>query len=243
MARADGRAPDQLRPITITRNFLVHPEGSVLVEFGVTKVICTASVEDKVPPFLKGQATGWVTAEDGMLPRSSNTRTPRENRGPSGRSQEIQRLVGRALRVVFERKKLGERTVWVDCDVIQADGGTRTAAITGAFVAVTDALHRIPGLDPTAVIRDCVAAVSVGIVTGQPVLDLNYVEDSAAEVDMNVVMTGAGAFVEVQGTAEQVAFGRDQLDRLLSLAESGIRKLVALQRRALTERDERVFKI
>jgi len=243
MPRVDGRAPDQLRPVTVTRNFLLHPEGSVLVEFGATKVICTASVDDKVPSFLKGQGLGWVTAEYAMLPRSTNTRTPRENRGPSGRSQEIQRLVGRALRVVFERRKLGERTVWVDCDVIQADGGTRTAAITGAFVAVTDALYRIPAVDPTAVIRDCVAAVSVGIVGGQPVVDLNYAEDSAAEVDMNVVMTGAGAFVEVQGTAEQTAFRRPELDTLLSLAETGIRRLIALQRRALASRDERVFTI
>jgi ribonuclease PH len=241
VTRPDGRAPDQLRPVVITRDFLVHPEGSVLVEFGTTKVICTASVEDKVPNFLKGQGQGWVTAEYAMLPRSTNTRTPRENRGPSGRSQEIQRLVGRALRAVFERRKLGERTVWVDCDVIQADGGTRTAAITGAFVAVTDALHRIAGLDRAAVVRDCVAAVSVGIVGKQAVLDLNYAEDSTAEVDMNVVMTGAGHFVEVQGTAEQTAFARSQLDELLALAESGIRQLAALQRRALDNRSERVF--
>ncbi len=239
--RVDGRAPDQLRPVTITRSFLLHPEGSVLVEFGATKVICTASVEEKVPPFLKGQALGWVTAEYGMLPRATNTRMQRENRGPSGRSQEIQRLVGRALRIVFERRKLGERTVWVDCDVIQADGGTRTASITGAFIAVTDALRRIPSIDPAAVIRDCVAAVSVGIVGGQPVLDLNYAEDSTAEVDMNVVMTGAGEFVEVQGTAEGAAFGRPHLDALLGLGERGIRQLVALQRRALQSRDQRVF--
>jgi ribonuclease PH len=241
VARADGRQPDQLRPVLITRNFLAHPEGSVLVECGATKVICTASVDDKVPPFLKGQGAGWVTAEYAMLPRSTTTRTPRETRGPSGRSQEIQRLVGRALRAVFERKKLGERTIWVDCDVIQADGGTRTTSITGAFVAVADALHRIPGVDPTAVIRDCVAAISVGIVGGEPVLDLNYAEDSAADVDMNVVMTGAGAFVEVQGTAEQGTFGKSALDSLLALAEGGIRRLVALQRRALEKRDERVF--
>jgi ribonuclease PH len=237
--RPDGRAPDQLRPVTLTRDFLLHPEGSVLVEFGATKVICTASVEDKVPPFLKGQGQGWVTAEYAMLPRSTNTRTPRENRGPSGRSQEIQRLVGRALRAVIDRSKLGERTVWVDCDVIQADGGTRTAAITGGFVAVADAITRVPSL--TVAIRDCVGAISVGVVHGQPVLDLNYVEDSSAEVDMNVVMTGAGEFVEVQGTAEQVPFGRDRLDALLAIAEDGIRRLVALQRRALEKRAERVF--
>src|SRR5262245_27738394 len=241
MPRADGRAPDQLRPVTMTRNYLAHPEGSVLVEFGATKVICTASVEDKVPPFLKGQGLGWVTAEYAMLPRSTNTRTPRENRGPSGRSQEIQRLVGRALRAVVNRNKFPERTVWIDCDVIQADGGTRTAAITGSFVALADAIARMPGVQPPAALRDCVAAVSVGIVKGAPALDLNYAEDSSAEVDMNVVMTGAGAFVEVQGTAEQIPFGRDRLDQLLGLAEGGIRQLVALQRRALAERAEQIF--
>jgi ribonuclease PH len=239
--RADGRAPDQLRPITLTRDYLLHPEGSVLVEFGATKVICTASVEDKVPSFLKGQGLGWVTAEYAMLPRSTNTRTSRENRGPSGRSQEIQRLVGRALRAVVDRGKMGERTVWIDCDVIQADGGTRTAAITGSFVALADAIGRMPGVPLSSALRDCVAAVSVGIVKGQPTLDLNYVEDSAAEVDMNVVMTGAGAFVEVQGTAEQVPFGRDRLDQLLGLAEGGIRQLVSLQRRALAARRDRSF--
>jgi ribonuclease PH len=239
--RPDGRAPDALRPVTLTRDFLLHPEGSVLVEFGLTKVLCTASVEDKVPPFLKGQALGWVTAEYAMLPRSTNTRTPRENRGPSGRSQEIQRLVGRALRAVVDRGKLGERTVWLDCDVLQADGGTRTAAITGAFVALADAVGRVPGLSPTVVLRDCVAAISVGIVKGQPVLDLNYAEDSAAEVDMNVVMTGAGEFVEVQGTAEQTPFARARLDALLDLAAHGIRRLVSVQRQALGARDQRTF--
>ena len=241
MLRPDARAPDQLRPTTLTRDFLLHPEGSVLVEFGATKVICTATVEDKVPPFLKGQGLGWVTAEYGMLPRSTNTRMTRENRGPSGRSQEIQRLVGRALRAVANRGKMGERTVWIDCDVIQADGGTRTAAITGSFVALADALGKIPGVTAATVLRDCVAAISVGIVGGQPVLDLNYAEDSSAEVDMNVVMTGGGEFVEVQGTAEQVAFGRDRLDAMLALAERGIRQLVALQRRALEARAERTF--
>jgi ribonuclease PH len=239
--RADGRADDELRPVVITRDFLVHPEGSVLVEFGVTKVICTASVEDKVPPFLKGQQLGWVTAEYAMLPRSTNTRSSRENRGPSGRSQEIQRLVGRALRAVVNRAKLGERTVWLDCDVIQADGGTRTAAITGAFIALADALARIPGVDVSAVLRDCVAAISVGVVKGQPLLDLNYAEDSTAEVDMNVVMTGSGEFVEVQGTAEQTPFSRAHLDALLALAEQGIRRLVDLQRQARAARDQRTF--
>jgi ribonuclease PH len=241
MPRVDGRAADQLRPVVVTRDYLVHPEGSVLVEFGVTKVICTASVEDRVPPFLKGQGLGWITAEYAMLPRSTNTRTNRENRGPSGRSQEIQRLVGRALRLVIDRSKLGERTVWVDCDVIQADGGTRTAAITGSFVAVADALGRIPGVEPSAAVRDCVAAVSVGVVEGQAILDLNYVEDAAAEVDMNVVMTGAGEFVEVQGTAERLAFGHARLNEMLELAGRGIRRLVALQRRALEARHERNF--
>jgi ribonuclease PH len=241
VSRFDGRAPDQLRPVTITRDFLAHPEGSVLVEFGQTKVICTASVEDKVPSFLKGGGQGWVTAEYAMLPRSTNTRTPRENRGPSGRSQEIQRLVGRALRAVVDRTRLGERTVWVDCDVIQADGGTRTAAITGSFVALADAVGKIPGVDRAAALRDCVAAISVGVVGGVPVLDLNYQEDSAADVDMNVVMTGAGDFVEVQGTAEKVAFSHARLLEMLALAGAGIRRLTALQRRALEKRDERTL--
>jgi ribonuclease PH len=213
----------------------------VLVEFGATKVLCTATVEDKVPQFLKGQGLGWVTAEYGMLPRSTNTRMSRENRGPSGRSQEIQRLVGRALRAVTERSKMGERTVWIDCDVIQADGGTRTAAITGGWIALADAVGRIPAIKPAAVLRDCVAAISVGIVGGQPLLDLNYPEDSTAEVDMNVVMTGGGEFVEVQGTAEQIPFGRSRLDELLALAEGGIRRLVDLQRRALAARAEKAF--
>jgi len=240
MPRPDGRAPDQLRPVALTRDYLLHPEGSVLIEFGATKVICTASVEDKVPPFLKGQGVGWVTAEYAMLPRSTNTRTPRDNRGPSGRSQEIQRLVGRALRAVIDRAKMGERTVWVDCDVIQADGGTRTASITGGFLAVADALAKASA---SAAVRDCVAAISVGIVGGVPVLDLNYLEDSSAAVDMNVVMTGVGEFVEVQGTAEQTPFGRAGLDALLGLAGAGIQRLVALQRRALDARGERAFSL
>ena len=243
MPRHDGRAPDQLRPITVTRDYLLHPEGSVLVEFGATKVICTATVEDKVPQFLKGQGLGWVTAEYAMLPRSTNTRMNRENRGPSGRSQEIQRLVGRALRAITDRSKMGERTVWIDCDVIQADGGTRTAAITGGWIALADAVGRIPGVNLKAVLRDCVAAISVGIVGGLPLLDLNYPEDSTAEVDMNVVMTGGGEFVEVQGTAEQVPFGRGRLDELLGLAERGIRQLVAVQRKALDARAEKSFKL
>jgi ribonuclease PH len=241
MPRPDGRAPDQLRPIVLTRDFLLHPEGSVLIEFGATRVICTASLEDRVPPFLKGQGQGWVTAEYAMLPRATNTRGTRENRGPSGRSQEIQRLVGRALRAVIDRGRFPERTVWVDCDVIQADGGTRTAAITGSFVAVADALARVPNLDPSTALLDCVAAISVGVVGSQPVLDLNYAEDSGAEVDMNVVMTGAGRFVEVQGTAERVAFDQERLDAMLALARLGIERLVGLQRRALANRPERTF--
>ncbi len=242
-ARSDGRTPGDLRPVRVTRDYLRHPEGSVLVEFGDTKVLCTASIEEKVPPFLKGQGKGWVTAEYGMLPRSTNTRMNRERNGPSGRSQEIQRLVGRSLRAVVEMAKLGERTVWVDCDVIQADGGTRTAAITGSFIAVADAIGTLvkAGTLPGSPVRDCVAAISVGIVQGTPVLDLNYVEDSAAEVDMNVVMTGAGAFVEVQGTAEQTPFGRDRLTEMLALAEAGIGRLVRLQRRALEARGETSF--
>jgi ribonuclease PH len=241
--RHDGRRPDQLRPVALTRDYLRHPEGSVLVEFGDTKVICTASTEDRVPQFLKGQGKGWVTAEYGMLPRSTNTRTSRERSGPSGRSQEIQRLVGRSLRAVVDMAKLGERTFWVDCDVIQADGGTRTAAITGSFIAVADAMDRLVqnGLLVGWPMRECVAAVSVGIVGGRPVLDLDYVEDHTAEVDMNVVMTGAGAFVEVQGTAEQTPFARDRLMDLLALAERGIGQLVALQRRALSTRGEKTF--
>jgi len=243
--RQDGRRADQLRPVSIIRDYLRHPEGSVLVEFGDTKVICTASVEDKVPPFLKGKGQGWVTAEYGMLPRSTDTRTQRERTGPSGRSQEIQRLIGRSLRTVIEMAKLGERTIWVDCDVIQADGGTRTAAITGAFVAVADALGRLvkPGGLASPPIRDCVAAISVGMVGGRPVLDLHYAEDSTAEVDMNVVMTGAGAFVEVQGTAEHEPFTKERLDEMLDLAGGGIARLIGLQRRALEARGEKTFRL
>ena len=241
--RQDGRRPDQLRPVTITRDYLRHPEGSVLVEFGDTKVICTASVEDKVPPFLKGQGKGWVTAEYGMLPRSTNTRMSRERGGPSGRSQEIQRLVGRSLRSVVEMAKLGERTVWVDCDVLQADGGTRTTAITGAFVAMADAIGAIAKTAALSAspVRECVAAISVGMVGNRPVLDLNYAEDSTAEVDMNVVMTGAGAFVEVQGTAEQTPFSKARLDELLTLAGDGIARLISLQRRATQARGDKRF--
>jgi len=241
--RPSKRRPDQLREVRIDRGFTRHAEGSVLVAFGDTRVICTASVEEGVPGFLKGRGQGWVTAEYGMLPRSTNTRMNRERSGPSGRSQEIQRLVGRSLRAVVEMAKLGERTIWMDCDVIQADGGTRTAAITGSFIAMADAIGTVvkAGTLPSTPVRDCVAAISVGIVGGAPALDLNYVEDSTAEVDMNVVMTGAGAFVEVQGTAEQTPFGRDSLAAMLALAEQGIGRLIALQRRAVDARGESSF--
>ena len=231
-ARPDGRASDALRPVAVTRDYLVHPEGSVLIEFGVTKVICTASVEDKVPQFLKGQGLGWVTAEYAMLPRSTNTRSSRENRGPSGRSQEIQRLVGRALRAVVNRVKLGERTVWMDCDVIQADGGTRTAAITGAFIALADAFTVLKRKDliKKRPLTDYLAAVSVGKVGGEVMVDLNYEEDSMAEVDLNLVMTGRGRFVEVQGTAERASFDKKDLDGFLTEGWNAIQGLVKLQK-------------
>ena len=245
MIRRDARRLDQLRSVTITRGYLRHPEGSVLVEFGDTKVICTASLDEKIPPFLKGQGQGWVTAEYGMLPRATSTRMTREATRTGGRSQEIQRLVGRSLRAVVEMAKLGERTFWVDCDVIQADGGTRTAAITGGFVALADAFAKLVqgGLLPGLPLRDCVAATSVGVAGRTVLLDLDYMEDSAAEVDMNVVMTGAGEFVEVQGTAEHVPFGRERLQEMLALAEVGIARLVALQRQILEARDQRVFSL
>ncbi|WP_144325370.1 ribonuclease PH [Tepidimonas aquatica] len=236
-ARHDGRAPDELRPVRITRGYTEHAEGSVLIEFGRTRVLCTASVEDKVPPHQKGTGQGWVTAEYGMLPRATHTRSDREAaRGKqSGRTQEIQRLIGRALRAVFDLGALGERTITLDCDVLQADGGTRTAAITGAWVAAHDAVHQLlaEGKLTRNPITAPVAAVSVGIVQGRAVLDLDYVEDSACETDMNVVMTGAGHFVEVQGTAEGAPFNRAQLDAMLALAERGIQQLITLQRAAL----------
>ncbi len=235
--RPSGRAPDSLRPVRITRGFTRYAEGSVLVEFGETRVLCTASVEDKVPPFMRGAGRGWVTAEYGMLPRATHTRGDREAaRGKqSGRTQEIQRLIGRSLRAVFDLERLGERTITLDCDVLQADGGTRTAAITGAFVAVHDAaagLLAAGALERTP-IRDFVAAVSVGLYEGTAVLDLDYAEDSACDTDLNVVMTGAGGFVEVQGTAEGDPFTREQMDRLVDLATAGIRRLVEAQKAAL----------
>jgi ribonuclease PH len=235
--RSGGRSAEQLRPVRLTRAYTRHAEGSVLVEFGDTKVLCTASVEDRVPGFLRGQGRGWVTAEYGMLPRATHTRGDREAaRGKqSGRTQEIQRLIGRALRAVVDLPALGENTLHIDCDVLQADGGTRTASITGAFVAVHDALTwmRGKGMIATLPVKDFVAAVSVGLVGGAPMLDLDYAEDSGCQTDMNVVMTGAGRFVEVQGTAEGEPFARAELDRLLALAGGGIAELVAQQRRAL----------
>jgi ribonuclease PH len=237
--RTDSRTADALRPVTLTRRYTRHAEGSVLVEFGHTKVLCTASVEEKVPPHKRGSGEGWLTAEYGMLPRSTHTRSDREAaRGKqSGRTQEIQRLIGRSLRCVFDLKALGERTISLDCDVIQADGGTRTAAITGAFVAAHDAVSWLmaQGKLTASPIRAFVAAVSVGIVEGTPLLDLEYVEDSACDTDMNVVMTGNGGFVEVQGTAEGAAFSRPEMDALLALADKGIRELVTAQKAALAK--------
>lgn len=236
-ARPSGRAADALRTISITRNFTKHAEGSVLVAFGDTKVLCTASVEEKVPPHRRGSGSGWVTAEYGMLPRATHTRGEREAaRGKqSGRTQEIQRLIGRSLRCVFDLDALGERTISLDCDVLQADGGTRTAAITGAYVAAHDAVSLLvtQGRLSQSPIRQPVAAVSVGIVQGLPLLDLDYEEDVACDTDMNVVMTASGGFVEVQGTAEGADFSRDEMSRLLSLAEKGISELISLQRQAL----------
>ncbi len=235
--RTGNRAANALRPVKITRGYTVHAEGSVLIEFGATKVLCTASVEEKVPPHKRGSGEGWVTAEYGMLPRATHTRSDREAaRGKqSGRTQEIQRLIGRSLRAVFDLKLLGERTIQLDCDVLQADGGTRTAAITGAFVAAQDAVNGLlaAGKITKSPINAPVAAISVGIVQGTPLLDLEYVEDSACDTDMNVVMTGAGHFVEVQGTAEGVAFSRSEMTALLDLAEKGITELMALQQQAL----------
>lgn len=237
MARSDGRQPDQLRPVTITRHYLKHAEGSVLIELGDTRVICSASVEERVPPWLRGAGQGWVSAEYGMLPRSTSERTPRETGRPSGRVQEIQRLVGRSLRAAVDMEKLGERTIWMDCDVIQADGGTRTAAITGAFVALVDALHllRKTGALKWWPLREFLAATSVGVVEGASVLDLDFQEDSHARVDMNLVMTESGRIVEIQGTAEGVPFTRDELQQLIGLAERGIKRLVAHQKDVLAD--------
>lgn len=244
-ARADGRANDALRPVTLQPDFLRFAEGSLLIAFGETKVLCAATVEDRVPPFLKGQGVGWVTAEYSLLPRSTAQRTPREaSQGRiGGRTHEIQRLIGRSLRSVVDTKALGERTITIDCDVIQADGGTRTAAITGAFVALCLSLVRLRQENKLRgwPVIDWLAAVSVGLVGGRPVLDLSYAEDSQAQVDMNVVMTGEGKFVELQGTAEGLPFSRQELDRLLGLARSGIDTLIALQRETLSIVDVPVF--
>lgn len=237
MTRFDGRQPEDIRPVAITRGYTEIPEGSVLIEVGKTRVICTASIEERVPPFQKGTGNGWVTAEYSMLPRATGVRNQREaTKGKvGGRTMEIQRLIGRALRSIVDTKKLGERTIWIDCDVIQADGGTRTASITGAYVALVDAVgyllkHKLIAENP---LTDSIAAISVGKVNGTAVVDLAYEEDSKAEVDMNLVMTGTGRFVEIQGTAEGETFSRDDLDRFLSLGELGIRKLMAVQQQAL----------
>jgi len=232
--RHDGRRPDELRPVRIERGFTEYAEGSVLVSFGRTRVLCTASVEESVPPFLKGTGQGWVTAEYGMLPRATHTRTPREaaKGKQGGRTLEIQRLIGRSLRAVVDLAALGERQIVLDCDVLQADGGTRTAAITGAWVALADACDALVarGVLSASPVRDQVAAVSVGLVGGEALLDLDYAEDSTCDTDMNVVMTGAGGFVELQGTAEHGAFDRSALETLLALAEKGIGELLAAQR-------------
>jgi ribonuclease PH len=232
--RIDNRLPNQLRPLRLTPDFVMHPEGSVLIEAGRTRVICTASIEDRVPPFLRGTGKGWITAEYGMLPRATSTRTTREASAGKvgGRTQEIQRLIGRSLRSIAALDQLGERTIWIDCDVIQADGGTRTAAITGGFVALVLALGKLrsQGVLSRMPVSGYVAATSVGVVGGTPMLDLAYEEDSKADVDMNVVQTGDGRFIEVQGTAEAEPFSKRELDELLDLAASGIRELVALQR-------------
>ena len=231
MVRIDGRGLDKIRKVTITRNYIKYPEGSCLIELGNTKVICTASVEETVPPFLRGSGTGWVTAEYGMLPRSCGSRIPRGK--DSGRTYEIQRLIGRSLRSVTEMKYLGERTIWVDCDVIQGDGGTRTASITGSFVALVDALQKLKkeGKIERVPIQDYIAATSVGILNDNMILDLCYEEDSKAEVDMNVVMTGKGEFIEVQGTAERKPFSKEKMDTMLDLAKKGIDELFSIQRK------------
>jgi ribonuclease PH len=237
--RIDGRKPDQLRPVKITPRFSKHAEGSALIEVGDTKVVCTVSVEERVPPFLKGQGSGWITSEYGMLPRSTTTRAPREaaRGGASGRTHEIQRLIGRSLRAVVDLKALGERTLWVDCDVIQADGGTRTASITGAFVALVEAMRHLKKQNALAELPllDFVAATSVGRFNGEVLLDLCYEEDSKAEVDMNIVKTGRGLYVELQGTAETTPFSDEQLRDLMAMADKGVQELIALQRKVLGE--------
>ncbi len=235
MIRQDGRGLDKIRKVQINRNYIKYAEGSCLIELGNTRVICTASIEESVPPFLKGTGTGWVTAEYGMLPRSCQTRIKRGK--DSGRVYEIQRLVGRSLRAIIDMKPIGERTIWIDCDVIQADGGTRTASITGSFIALADALNKLKkgGLINKIPVKDFVAATSVGMVNADLLLDLTYEEDSKAEVDMNIVMTGAGEFIEIQGTAERKTFNKDQADKLLTLAKKGIAELIDIQRNLLKD--------
>jgi ribonuclease PH len=245
--RPDGRNPKQLRPVTIETEYLVHPEGSVLITVGQTKVICTATIEERVPPFLRNQGKGWITAEYSMLPRATGSRTQREaSKGKiGGRTMEIQRLIGRALRAVVNLEALGERTLWIDCDVIQADGGTRTASITGAFVAMTMAIAKLQDEKqlPVFPVTDYLAATSVGI-DGElgAILDLNYIEDSSANVDMNIIQTGSGQFVELQGTGEEATFTRDQLNELLDLGDEGIRQLITIQKEALGEISDRIDK-
>ena len=235
MTRSDGRGLDKLRKVTITRNYIKFAEGSCLIELGNTRVVCTASVEETVPPFLKNTGTGWVTAEYGMIPRSCKTRIKRTK--DSGRTFEIQRLIGRSLRAVTEMKEIGERSIWIDCDVIQADGGTRTASITGSFIALADALNKLKkdGRISKIPVKDFVAATSVGLMNGKLLLDLNYEEDSQADLDMNIVMTGAGEFVEIQGTAERKTFNKEEMDKLLTLAKKGIEELIDIQRNFLKD--------
>ncbi|HSI66312.1 MAG TPA: ribonuclease PH [Planococcus sp. (in: firmicutes)] len=241
MTRIDGRTTAELRPVTIETDYLIHPEGSVLITVGQTKVICTATIEERVPPFLRGQGKGWVTAEYSMLPRATNSRNQREaSKGKiTGRTMEIQRLIGRALRAVVDLEKLGERTLWIDCDVIQADGGTRTASITGAFVAMSMAIDKLNL--PVFPVTDYLAATSVGVIKDAgSILDLNYEEDSSADVDMNLVMTGAGNFVELQGTGEESTFTRAELNELLDLGEAGIHQLIQYQKDVLGETAQRI---
>lgn len=237
MARNEGRANDEMRKINVIKDFIIYPAGSVLIEVGNTKVSCSATVENRVPPFLRDQNTGWVTAEYSMMPSSTHSRTQREaSKGKlSGRTQEIQRLIGRSLRTVVDMDQLGERTVWIDCDVIQADGGTRCASITGAFIALSLALKKLQKdkIIETYPIKDYVAAVSVGIAEGKSILDLNYDEDSSAEVDLNIVKTGSGGYVEIQGTAEREPFNNDQLESLLGLADKGVKELIETQKRII----------
>lgn len=244
MLRIDGRHNDEIRPVRITRNYLKHAEGSVLIEMGDTKVICTASVDEKVPPFIKGTGKGWITSEYGMLPRSTEVRKPRDStRGKvDGRTMEIQRLIGRALRSIVNLEKLGEMTIYIDCDVLQADGGTRTASITGSFVALVDALNKLvlQGKLNAIPLNGYIAAISVGIKDGEAILDLNYAEDSTCQVDMNVVMTDKGQYVEIQGTGEESPFSKEELKKMLELGEKGVQDLIQAQRQALGEIADKV---